>query len=82
MILTISLKNLVIRGDEMIAIKTKMKKLPKNCDDCQWLGLIHATDEGWSQLCELMNHCMDDDQPKEWIYDGNGRPEACPLIEI
>ena len=23
-----------------------------------------------------------DDQPEEWIYSGDGRPEACPLIEI
>ena len=29
-----------------------------------------------------MMQCMDDDQPKEWIYDGNGRPEACPLFEV
>jgi hypothetical protein len=25
---------------------------------------------------------MDDDQPEEWIYDGNGRPKACPLVEV
>jgi hypothetical protein len=25
---------------------------------------------------------MDDDQPEEWIYDGDSRPKACPLIEV
>ena len=29
-----------------------------------------------------MMQCMDDDQPDEWIYDGNGRPKACPLMEV
>lgn len=32
--------------------------------------------------CESCKNHDDDDQPEEWIYDGNGRPEACPLIEI
>ena len=65
----------------MIAIKTTLKQMPEYCDDCQWYTLRPHPYRGWTELCELMSHCMDDDQPKEWIYDGNGRPEACPLID-
>lgn len=67
----------------MIAIKsTAMKEIPKYCDDCIWYGCKPHPQKGWTDMCELMSHCMDDDQPEEWIYDGNGRPEMCPLIEI
>ena len=34
------------------------------------------------RICELEGHCLDYDQPEEWFYDGNGRVQACPLIEI
>ena len=66
----------------MICIKTEMKVLPKYCDECQWYNSRPHPHKGWSELCELMSHCMDDDQPEEWIYDGNGRPKACPLVEV
>lgn len=65
-----------------VAIKTNIKQMPEYCDDCRWFGTRPHPYKGWSDLCELMNQCMDDDQPKEWIYDGNGRPQACPLIEV
>ena len=66
----------------MVAIKTEMKLLPGCCDYCQWYECRPHPYRGWSEGCGLMMHCMDDDQPEEWIYDGNGRPKACPLIEI
>lgn len=67
----------------MIAIKvTAMAEMPPICDDCCWHGCKPHPDKGWTDGCELMGHCMDDDQPKEWIYDGNGRPAACPLIDL
>ena len=66
----------------MIAIITSLKELPEYCDDCQWYSSRPHPHKGWTELCELEAHCMDDDQPKEWIYDGNGRPEACPLREV
>ena len=67
----------------MIAIKvTAMAEMPETCDDCCWHGCKPHPDKGWTDGCELMGHCIDDDQPKEWIYDGNRRPAACPLIEI
>ena len=67
----------------MIAIKsTAMKIMPKFCDDCCWYGCKPHPRKGWTESCDLMCHCMDDDEPEEWIYDGNGRPKACPLIEI
>lgn len=66
----------------MIAIKTSLQKMPEYCDDCQWYGCRPHPFKGWSEACELMTQCMDDDQPEEWIYDGNGRPAACPLIDL
>ena len=66
----------------MIAITTDMREMPSCCDICQWYGSRPHPYKGWTNTCELMSHCMDDDQPDEWIYDGNGRPAACPLIEV
>lgn len=69
----------------MIAIKTTLKEMPEYCDDCPWYECRPHPYRGWSERCGLMMHwmhCRDDDQPEEWIYDGNGRPKACPLIEM
>lgn len=67
----------------MIAIKmTAMDRMPEVCDECVWYGSRPHPAKGWTEQCELMCKCLDDGEPKEWIYDGNGRPEACPLIEI
>ena len=66
----------------MIAIKTTMKYMPSDCDYCQWFGTRPHPYKGWTDICELMGQCMDDDAPEEWIYDGNGRPSACPLVEV
>ena len=55
--------------------------MPEYCDDCRWYECRPHPMKGWTESCALMNQCMDDDQPDEWIYDGNGRPKACPLIK-
>ena len=66
----------------MIAIKTTMEYMPSDCDYCRWFGTRPHPYKGWTDICELMCHCMDDDQPDEWIYSGEGRPKACPLVEV
>lgn len=66
----------------MVAIKTTLSKLPDYCDDCQWYSIRPHPCKGWTEQCELMCQCMDDDADEGWIYDGNGRPNNCPLIEI
>ena len=66
----------------MICIKTDIKHMPEYCDECAWYECRPHPMKGWSDGCGLMMQCMDDDQPEEWIYDGNGRPKACPLIKV
>ncbi len=66
----------------MIAIKTSIKNLPEYCDDCIYYSCRPHPYKGWSDCCDLCSQCMDDDQEEGWIYDGNGRPKNCPLIEI
>lgn len=66
----------------MICVKTDIKHMPECCEFCQWFGTRPHPYKGWTDICELMGHSMDDDQPEEWIYDGNGRPKACPLVEV
>ena len=67
----------------MLAIKTTaMNKIPESCDECIWFETRPHPHRGWTDICQLEIHCLDDDQPEEWIYDGNGRVKACPLIEI
>ena len=59
-----------------------MKELPKVCDECMYYSSRPHPYKGWTDMCELCCHCMDDDEPSEWIYDGNTRPKACPLAEV
>ena len=67
----------------MVAMKmTHMKSLPETCDNCTYYGCRPHPYKGWSQSCELCMHCMDDDEPEGWIYDGDNRPKNCPLIEV
>ena len=66
----------------MIAIKTDIREMPETCDDCRWYGCRPHPYKGWMNICDLMGQCMDDDQSDEWVYDGNGRPKACPLIKV
>lgn len=67
---------------KVVAIKTNITNMPEYCEECRWYGSRPHPYKGWTDLCELMCQCMDDDQPEEWIYNGNGRPKACPLVEI
>ena len=71
-----------MKGAGMVAIKTNLEKLPRYCEECQWYASRPHPYKGWTEICELMCKCMDDDRAEEWIYDGNGRPKACPLIDI
>lgn len=66
----------------MIAIKTDIQDMPRGCDYCRWYGTRPHPYKGWTDICELMSQCMDDDQPEEWVFDGNKRPAACPLVEF
>lgn len=67
----------------MICIRvTAMAKMPDRCDTCIWFGTRPHPHKGWTDLCDLMGHCIDDDQPDEWVFDGNERPKACPLMEV
>lgn len=67
----------------MVVMKmTHMEHIPKYCDDCIYYGCKPHPYKGWSESCELCMQCMDDDQDEGWMYDGNGRPKNCPLMEI
>lgn len=59
-----------------------MKHIPECCDDCIYYGCKPHPYKGWTDSCELCMQCLDDDQEKGWIYDGNGRPTNCPLMEV
>ena len=61
---------------------TYMKHIPEYCDNCIYYGCKPHPYKGWSDICELCGQCMDDDQAEDWIYDGNGRPKNCPLMEV
>lgn len=67
----------------MIVLKMSyLDKLPETCDDCIYGETSPDPFKGWTEYCQLCHHCLDDDQPEEWIYGGDGRPDACPLIEV
>ena len=66
----------------MIAIKTDLRMMPECCDYCRWYGTRPHPFKGWTDICELMGECMDDDADDGWIYDGNDRPKNCPLIKV
>lgn len=66
----------------MIAIKyTGMDQIPGYCDDCLYYECRPHPYKGYSEACALTMEKMDDDAPEGWIYDGNGRPKNCPLID-
>lgn len=67
----------------MLVIKfTGMNKMPEYCDDCIYYEVRPHPYKGWTEACGFCMQSMDDDAPEDWIYDGNGRPKNCPLIEI
>lgn len=67
----------------MVVMKmTHMVNLPEVCDDCIYYGCKPHPYKGWSDICELCGQCMDDGETEGLIYDGNGKPKNCPLIEV
>lgn len=66
-----------------IAIKTSLIELPKYCEDCLYYECRPHPYKGWSDTCGLCAQCLDDDNGDDgWVYDGNGRPKKCPLMEV
>lgn len=73
----------VQRGERgVIVIKTSITALPEYCDDCTYYSCSPYPYKGWMNACELCVQCLDDDGEKGWFYDGNDRPENCPLFEV
>lgn len=67
----------------MLAIKCRaIKEMPEDCVECVWFECRPHPDKGWFDNCGLTMHSLDDDQPKEWAWSGDGRPDACPLIDV
>lgn len=67
----------------VLAIKISyMKQMPECCEYCLHMECKPHPYKGWTDICGLCSQHMDDDAPEEWHYDGNGRPKACPLVEI
>lgn len=71
------------RRIEVVVMKmTHMKHVPESCDDCLYFSTRPHPYKGWTDGCELCMQCLDDDQEDDWIFDGNGRPKNCPLMEV
>ncbi len=67
----------------MIVVKCKsLTKIPEYCDDCLYMETMPCPMNGWVDLCLLANVNMTDNLDEGWIYDGNGRPKNCWLMEI
>lgn len=67
----------------MVVMKmTYMKHIPEYCEECPYYSCKPHPYKGWTDGCELCMQCLDDDQEEGWIYNGNGRPENCPLMEV
>ena len=68
----------------MIAIRTEIKELPEQCEDCGYFGTRPHPYDGWMDLCELCGERIDGNGCKDdgWNYDGEKRPDNCPLMEV
>lgn len=67
----------------MIVIKwVVIKEMPEDCSDCIYFSSKPHPAKGWTDSCELMMECMDDDADEGWQWGGDQRPLNCPLIEI
>lgn len=68
----------------MVVIRTEIKEIPEYCEACRYFGSLPNPRDGWMDLCELCGERIDSDGCKDdgWCYDGNKRPDNCPLMEV
>lgn len=68
----------------MVVIKTGISELPEYCEACCYFGSRPHPRDGWMDLCELCGERIDADGCKDggWCYDGEKRPDNCPLMEV
>lgn len=68
----------------MVVIKTEFVELPEYCEACCYFGSRPHPRDGWMDLCELCGERIDGDRCKDdgWCYDGEKRPDNCPLMEV
>ena len=66
----------------MICIKTDLMKLPQRCDECDWWQTDPHPRKGWVDWCGLCKEVTDDDASDGWLYDGEKRPNNCPLVDV
>ena len=62
----------------------EIKEIPEYCEACRYFGSRPHPRGGWMDLCELCGERIDADGCKDdgWCYDGNKRPDNCPLMEV
>lgn len=68
----------------MVVIKTEFVELPEYCEECCYFESRPHPRDGWMDLCELCGERIDGDGGKDdgWFYDGEKRPDNCPLMEV
>lgn len=73
-----------VERKKMVVIKTEFKMLPEECETCCYYGCRPHPRDGWMDLCELCGERIDGDGCKDdgWHYDGEKRPDNCPLMEV
>lgn len=73
-----------VERKKIIVIKTEFVELPEYCEACRYFGSRPHPRDGWMDLCELCGERIDADGCKDdgWCYDGNKRPDNCPLMEV
>ena len=66
----------------MVVIKTEMSKLQKGCEDCSYFCLkMHPIDGIEDMVCRLSG-VMLISRDERRNYDGEKRPDNCPLMEL
>ena len=73
-----------VERKKIIVIKTEFVELPEYCEACRYFGSRPNPRDGWMDLCELCGEIIDGIGCKDdgWCYDGNKRPNNCPLMEV
>ena len=73
-----------VERKKIIVIKTEFVELPEYCEACRYFGSRPNPRDGWMDLCELCGERIDGNGCKDdgWCYDGNKRPDNCPLMEV